>query len=85
MKTTMNLPDALMEAVKARALSEGRTQTSVVEQAIRMLLTAEPALPTPRAMPTYGNPTGNALKVILEDKEALYAAMLDPFSNEADS
>lgn len=71
MKTTMNLPDALMEAVKNRAAAEKRTQTSVIEEAIRRLL-LESDLPPYRPMPVYGTPGTNPLLVPLEDKQALY-------------
>jgi hypothetical protein len=74
MKTTLNLPDALLDAVKQRAFEEGRTQTSVIEEAIRQLLSAERP-ETPHPMPTFGNPGENALRVALEDKDALYTAL----------
>ena len=73
MKTTMNLPDGLMAEVKRRAASEGRTQTSVIEEALlRFLRETTPAPQKP--MPVFGNPDVNALLIDLEDKEALYAA-----------
>ena len=34
MRTTLNLPDALMERLKAHAGGTGRTVTSVVEEAL---------------------------------------------------
>lgn len=74
MKTTMNLPDALLEAVKRRASDEGRTQTSVVEEAIRRLLQDGESVQH-RRMPTFGESGQNALRVDLEDREALYAAL----------
>lgn len=66
----MNLPDGLMEAVKERAASEGRTQTSVIEQAIRQYLRNAPRH-RHRPMPTYGEPGVDGLLVPLEDKHAL--------------
>jgi len=39
-KTTLNLDDDLMRAVKARARSRGVTVTRVVEEALRQTLTA---------------------------------------------
>lgn len=74
MKTTLNLPDALLEAVKRRADDEHRTQTSVIEEAIRRLLSEQPPK-THRPMPTFGEPGGNALLIDLEDKEALHGVL----------
>lgn len=75
MRTTINLPDALAEAAKARAASEGRTFTSVVEEGLRAVLAAEPTI-APVKLPAYGAPDGKVL-VDLADREALWAA-LDP-------
>ncbi|MGI8394584.1 CopG family transcriptional regulator [Leucobacter sp. W1038] len=69
MKTTLNLPDALLEAVKRRAADEGRTQSSVIEVAIRLLLSEGPP-PAHRPMPTYGEAGRNSLLVDLEDEDA---------------
>lgn len=74
MKTTLNLPDALMEAVKQRASDEQRTQTSVIEEAIRNLL-RETAPQSHRPMPTFGTPGQNALLVDIEDREALFETL----------
>lgn len=71
MKTTMNLPDALLEAVKQRAKAESRTQTSVIEDAIRRLLSETPP-GVYRPMPVYGTPDVNPFLISLEDKQALY-------------
>ena len=45
MRTSMNLPDDLYRAVRVRAAMDGRTVTSVVVDALRMLL--EEPRPTP--------------------------------------
>lgn len=74
MKTTLNLPDALLEAVKRRAGDEGRTQTSVIEEAIRRLLSDSPPQ-RHRPMPTFGQPGANSLLIDLEDREALHEAL----------
>ena len=76
MKTTLNLPDALLEAVKRRATEEGRTQTSLIEEAIRLLLREGPP-PVHRPMPTFGESGRNALLVNLEDKDALNTVLDD--------
>ena len=70
----MNLPDGLMERVRARATASGRTTTSLVEEALRMLLdTARPREPS-GPLPAYGTPGGRFL-VDLEDRDAVWAAL----------
>lgn len=73
MRTTLNLPDALAEAVKARAAREGRTFTSLVEEGLRAVLDRddEPAVPP---LPAYGTPGGRFL-VDITDRDALWAAL----------
>lgn len=75
MKTTMNLPDALLEAVKQRASAERRTQTSVVEEAIRRMLSEEPPPRPGRAMPTFGAAGSRGLLVDIDDRDALNDAL----------
>jgi plasmid stability protein len=72
MRTTLNLPDALAEAVKARAASEGRTFTSLVEEGLRAVLakSASPAQPGQR-LPTSGRPDSQVL-VDLADRDAVW-------------
>lgn len=71
MRTTINLPDALVEAAKAKAVAEGRTFTSVVEEGLRATL----ALPAPRdepvSLPAYGDPDGRFL-VDPADRDAVW-------------
>jgi plasmid stability protein len=43
MKTTLNLPDDLMRAVKLRAVEEDRTLTETIADLLRRGLTQEPA------------------------------------------
>jgi hypothetical protein len=38
-RTTLNLEDSLVREAKKRAAQEGRTLTSVIEEALRLLLT----------------------------------------------
>lgn len=83
MKTTLNLPDALLDAVKQRASQEGRTQTSVVEEALRRMLREDGATTPYRPMPVFGEAEGNALLVDLEDRDALYAALEAPTQSRA--
>jgi hypothetical protein len=73
MRTTINLPDALAEAAKAKAAAEGRTFTSVVEEGLRTVL--GPRAPAkPIALASYGDPHGKVL-VDLADREALWATL----------
>jgi len=73
-RTTINLPDALVDAVKAKATTEGRTFTSVMEEGLRATLT----LPTPRAegviLPAFGEPGGRFL-VAPTDREAIWEVL----------
>lgn len=74
MRTSMNLPDALLEQVKQRATEAGQTVTSVMEQALRQLL----AQPLSRAevtpLPSYGNADAEPL-VDLADRDAVWDAL----------
>lgn len=73
MRTTINLPDALAEAAKAKAAAEGRTFTSVIEEGLRAVLAAEP--PTAAiTLPAYGTP-GAKVFIDIADREALWAAL----------
>ncbi len=73
MRTTINLPDALAEAAKAKAAAEGRTFTSVVEEGLRAVLT--PSAPaTVIVLPSYGDPDGNVL-VDPADRDRLWAVL----------
>lgn len=74
MRATINLPDALADAAKARARAEGRTFTSLIEEGLRTMLSRadEPAPIEP--LPAYGDPRGRLL-VDLADQDALWAAL----------
>ena len=72
----MNLPDGLMDQVRARAAASGRTTTSLVEEALRLLLETPGTGTPPRELPAYGTPGGRFL-VDLEDRDALWAALDD--------
>jgi hypothetical protein len=73
-RATINLPDALAEAAKARARAEGRTFTSLIEEGLRSVLSRadEPAPSEP--LPAYGDPHGRTL-VDLADRDALWSAL----------
>lgn len=74
MRATINVPDALAEAAKARARAEGRTFTSLIEEGLRSVLARaeEPAPIEP--LPAYGDPAGRPL-VDLADRDALWSAL----------
>jgi hypothetical protein len=74
MRTTLNISDALAEAVKARAQAEGRTFTSLVEEGLRAVLDRE--IPAQRAspLPAYGDPESDFL-VDPADRDAVWSAL----------
>jgi plasmid stability protein len=61
MRTSMNLPDGLLEQAKARAAQTGRTVTSLVEEGLRNLLAASPVPAVRRTLTTDGLPHGRML------------------------
>lgn len=73
-RTTVNLPDALLLEVKQHAARRDRTVTSLIEQALRDLLDKEPVERQRPRLPTDGQPGGRLL-VDLLDKEALAGAL----------
>lgn len=75
MRTTLNLPDALAEAVKARAAREGRTFTSLVEEGLRAVLDRNDEHEV-APLPAYGKPDGRFL-VDIADRDTLWAALDD--------
>ncbi len=74
MRTTLNLPDSLLEAVRRRAQAEGRTITSVVEEALRAALATEVEGQEAPQLPAYGDRAGRFL-VDPSDREAVWAAL----------
>lgn len=74
-RTTLNLPDQLVAAVRTRAAREGRTFTSVVEEGLRQVLReSEPPVAERSELPTFGSPDGVFLVDIL-DRDALWDAL----------
>jgi hypothetical protein len=77
MRTTINLPDSLGTEAKARALAQGRTFTSLVEEGLRMVLADEDggAEPQPvQPLPAFGD-SGRGFLVDPSDREALWGAL----------
>ena len=55
MRTTVRIDDELYRRVKERAAREGRTMASVLEDAVRVGMSADDDLePAPFVVPTYG-------------------------------
>jgi plasmid stability protein len=74
MRATINLPDALADAAKQRARSEGRTLTSLVEEGLRTVLAHEERPAKVDPLPAYGDARGRFL-VDINDHDALWAAL----------
>jgi plasmid stability protein len=74
LRTTINLPDGLAEAAKAKAAAEGRTFTSVVEEGLRAVLATDRSGTSSIELPAYGDPDGRVLVDIL-DRDALWEAL----------
>lgn len=70
----MNLPDALLEQVKHRAAETGETVTSVMEQALRQLLSQPLRRAQVHPLPTFGQGGAQPL-VDLADRDAVWAAL----------
>ncbi|MGL5863112.1 MAG: CopG family transcriptional regulator [Phycicoccus sp.] len=74
MRATINLPEALAEAAKERARSEGRTFTSLVEEGLRSVLARGEEPAGVDALPAYGDSNGRLL-VDISDRDALWGAL----------
>ncbi len=72
-RISMNLPDALLESVKRRAQADGRTVTSLVEQALREWLADEPDEEFDE-LPVW-SPSDARLLIDINDKAALWEAL----------
>lgn len=74
MRTTINLPDALVEATKARAAAEGRTMTSLIEEGLRAVLNRREHVTAVEPLPAYGASEEDFL-VDLTDHDAVWTAL----------
>ncbi len=74
MRTTINLPNSLAEAAKARAAAEGRTFTSSVEEGLRTVPESAADVPGRVDLPTCGDRSARFL-VDPADRDALWAAL----------
>lgn len=66
----MNLPDALLDEVRERAKSEGRTVTSLMIEALQDLLDKKPVEQQRFSFPTDGFPNGRMV-IDIDDKDAI--------------
>lgn len=71
MRTTLNLPDALMERVRTHARESGRTVTSVVEEALRNALEQQQRAFEPVDFPVLGVPGGSPLVDLADPHQVL--------------
>ena len=76
MRTTIRLPDDLLEAAKRHAVDTGRTLTKVIEDALRAALARQASGPDTAAveLPTYGT-GGLRPGVDLDDSASLLDLM----------
>lgn len=76
MRTSFNLPDALLQQARAHAHATGRTVTSLVAEALRKLLAEQgtPVTPRQRALTTDGLPDGRLL-IDITDRDVLWAEL----------
>ncbi|WP_298329486.1 ribbon-helix-helix protein, CopG family [Haloactinopolyspora sp.] len=77
MRTTVNLPDELYRAVRVKAAEEGRTVTSILEEALRKVLAeAADERSAYRVRPLKGDTTA-ADDLPLDDNAAMRDLMED--------
>lgn len=74
MKTTLNIDDTVMAALRREAARTGRTMSELVETALRQLLQRSRTAPTLPPLPSFDS--GGA-RVDVADRDALYRAMED--------
>jgi hypothetical protein len=73
MKTTLNIDDAVMVALKQEATRQGRTMSELVEAALRALL--QERRKRAAALPPLPSFTSGGTLVDVANREALYEAM----------
>ena len=72
-RTTVRLPDDLIKRVKAKAASEGRTLTALIEEGLRRVISeSPPGGRGGRVLPPVSSATGGVMPGIdLDDSAAL--------------
>lgn len=71
MRTTLNLPDELYRCARVRAAEEGRTVTSVMEEALRSFLKITEREPQPFVLKTLPARANAAKPVDVGDNAAI--------------
>lgn len=74
-KTTLNIDDKVMRALKQEAARQGRTMSEMVEAALRLFL--RPERPNAEKLPPIPTFRGGPYLVDIADRDALYDAMED--------
>lgn len=74
MKTTLNIDDTVMAALKREAARQGRTMSEMVETALRLLLRAPRRQQDLPPLPLFRS---GGLLVDVADRDVLYRAMED--------
>ncbi len=81
MKTTLEIPDALMRELKAKAARDGKTMSELVESALRTLLDE---LPEPRKLPPMPTFNSGGFLVNIDSRAEYLDALEDEAQPEAD-
>jgi plasmid stability protein len=68
MKTTLEIDEGVMRALKRRAADEGRTMSELVEAALRALLEARPTATAPPPLPVWDS---GRMLVDIDDRSAV--------------
>lgn len=72
MRTSINLPEALLTDAKAKAAGQGRTLTSLIEEGLRTVLAdSDDSRPIDEPLPAFGDRDGKFL-VDISDRDALW-------------
>jgi hypothetical protein len=82
MRTTLDIDDVVLRRTKQLAASQGRTLTSVIEEALRTMLTTADTTPTAVdvSLPTFG---GDGVRVGID--LARWDTVRDAVHDEADA
>ena len=75
MRTTLDIENALLRAAKRRAAEEGRTLTSLIEDALRRQLAPQPRAARPFRLRLLTKKGRILPGVDLADRDALYERM----------
>lgn len=74
MKTTLNIDDTVMTALKREAARQGRTMSELVETALRLFFREQSKRKPLPPLPTFDS---GGMLVDIADRDALYDAMND--------